>query len=92
MIRQGESFAESLTLTKVFPRLAIKMISAGESGGALERVLNNIADFYDNNVDTKLTILTSAIEPALMVIMGLLIGLIVLAMYLPIFQLAGTIG
>ncbi len=92
MIEQGEGFAESLKLTKVFPRLAIKMISAGESGGALERVLNNIADFYDNSVDTKLTILTSAIEPALMVIMGLLIGLIVLAMYLPIFQLAGTIG
>ncbi|MBW2219988.1 MAG: type II secretion system F family protein [Deltaproteobacteria bacterium] len=92
MIEQGEGFAESLRLTKVFPRLAIKMISAGESGGALERVLNNIADFYDNNVEEKLTVLTSAIEPALMVIMGLLIGLIVLAMYLPIFQLAGTIG
>lgn len=92
MIEEGKSFAESLALTKVFPRLAIKMISAGESGGALERVLNNVADFYDGNVDTKLTVLTSIIEPALMVIMGLLIGLIVLAMYLPIFQLAGTIG
>jgi len=92
MVEQGESFAESLSHTTVFPRLAVKMISAGESSGSLESVLNNIADFYDSSVETKLTVLTSAIEPALMVIMGLLIGLIVLAMYLPIFQLAGTIG
>jgi len=91
-IEQGESFAESLSSTTIFPRLAIKMITAGESSGSLERVLNNTADFYDSGVETKLTVLTSAIEPALMVIMGLLIGFIVLAMYLPIFQLAGTIG
>jgi type IV pilus assembly protein PilC len=68
------------------------MIAAGESSGSLESVLNKTADFYDSSVETKLTVLTSAIEPALMVVMGLLIGLIVLAMYLPIFQLAGTIG
>ena len=68
------------------------MVAAGESSGSLESVLNSIADFYDSSVETKLTVLTSSIEPALMVIMGLLIGLIVLAMYLPIFQLAGTIG
>jgi len=92
MIEQGESFAKSLSHTTIFPRLAVKMIAAGESSGSLESVLNNIADFYDSGVETKLTVLTSAIEPALMVIMGLLIGLIVLAMYLPIFQLAGTIG
>jgi len=92
MIEQGESFADSLSLANIFPRLTIKMIAAGESSGSLERVLNNIADFYDSSVETKLTVLTSAIEPALMVIMGLLIGMIVLAMYLPIFQLAGTIG
>ena len=92
MIEQGESFAESLSSTTIFPRLSIKMIAAGESSGSLETVLNNIADFYDSSVETKLTVLTSAIEPALMVVMGLLIGLIVLAMYLPIFQLAGTIG
>jgi len=91
-IEQGESFAESLSSTTIFPRLAIKMITAGESSGSLERVLDNTADFYDSGVETKLTVLTSAIEPALMVIMGLLIGFIVLAMYLPIFQLAGTIG
>jgi type IV pilus assembly protein PilC len=67
------------------------MVDAGESGGALETVLDDVADFYEMDVDAKLTILTSAIEPALMVVMGLLIGFIVLAMYLPIFQLAGAI-
>ncbi len=91
-LKEGKSFAESLSLGNVFPGLAIRLIEAGEKGGDLEQVLNDIADFYDNDVDTKLTILTSAIEPALMVIMGLLIGFIVLALYLPIFQLAGTIG
>ena len=68
------------------------MIAAGESSGALEQVLNDIADYYESTVDTTLSILTSAIEPALMIIMGLLIGFVVLAMYMPIFQMAGSIG
>jgi type IV pilus assembly protein PilC len=67
------------------------MIAAGESGGELEQVLLDAADFYDDEVDVKLTVISSTIEPALMIIMGLLIGFIVLAMYMPIFQLAGTI-
>ncbi|UCD33497.1 MAG: type II secretion system F family protein [Desulfobacterales bacterium] len=91
-LEEGGSFAESLSLVEMFPNMAVRMIDAGESGGALEQVLNDVADFYDNDVDEKLSIMTSAIEPALMVFMGLLIGLIVLALYLPIFQLAGTIG
>jgi type IV pilus assembly protein PilC len=91
-LEEGGSFAESLSMVETFPNMAVRMIDAGESGGALEQVLNDIADFYDNDVDEKLSIMTSAIEPALMIFMGLLIGLIVLALYLPIFQLAGTIG
>jgi type IV pilus assembly protein PilC len=91
-LEEGGSFAESLSMTETFPNMAIRMVDAGESGGALEQVLNDVADFYDNDVDEKLSIMTSAIEPALMVFMGLMIGLIVLALYLPIFQLAGTIG
>ncbi len=89
-LEEGEDFSESLLKTKVFPSMAVRMISAGESGGALEQVLEDIADFYASNVDIKLSILTSAIEPALMVIMGFIIGFIVLAMYMPIFQLAGA--
>jgi type IV pilus assembly protein PilC len=76
----------------MFPSLAVRMIDAGESAGSLEQVLDDMADFYENDVDNRLGILTSAIEPALMIVMGLLIGFIVLAMYMPIFQMAGTIS
>ncbi len=91
-LEQGGGFSESLSMAKTFPDMAVRMIGAGESGGALEQVLDDVADFYDNDVDAKLSILTSAIEPVLMIFMGLMIGFIVLALYLPIFQLAGTVG
>lgn len=91
-IKKGAGFADSLLTANFFPKLALRMISAGENSGALEQVLNEIADFYENSVDTKLSILTSAIEPALMAIMGLIIGFIVLAIYMPIFQLAAAIS
>ena len=91
-IKKGAGFADSLLTANFFPKLALRMISAGENSGALEQVLNEIADFYENSVDTKLSILTSAVEPALMAIMGLIIGFIVLAIYMPIFQLAAAIS
>jgi len=90
-ITEGLGFSEALEETEAFPHIAIRMIAAGESGGELEQVLIDAADFYDDEVDVKLSLISSAIEPALMIIMGLLIGFIVLAMYMPIFQLAGTI-
>ena len=90
-ITEGSGFSEALEEAESFPHLAIRMIAAGESGGELEQVLIDAADFYDDEVDAKLAIISSTIEPALMIIMGLLIGFIVLAMYMPIFQLAGTI-
>jgi len=90
-IEKGSGFSESLSGIGIFPVLSLKMIEAGESSGALEQVLEEIAEFYEGEVDTKISVLTSSIEPALMVIMGLLIGFIVLAMYMPIFQMAGTI-
>jgi type IV pilus assembly protein PilC len=90
-ITEGMGFSEALEEAESFPHLAIRMIAAGESGGELEQVLIDAADFYDDEVDAKLAIISSTIEPALMIIMGLLIGFIVLAMYMPIFQLAGTI-
>lgn len=91
-LEKGTGFSESLAKTGAFPKLALRMIEAGESSGALEQVLDDIADFYETDVDTRLSILTSSIEPALMVVMGLLIGFIVLAMYMPIFQMASTVG
>ncbi len=90
-IEKGAGFAESLSNTGFFPVLSLKMIEAGESSGSLEQVLEEVAEFYEGDVDTKISVLTSSIEPALMIIMGLLIGFIVLAMYMPIFQMAGTI-
>ena len=91
-IEKGTGFSESLSNTGAFPNLALRMIEAGETGGALEQVLDDIAEFYEDDVDTKISVLTSSIEPALMVVMGLLIGFIVLAMYMPIFQMAGAVG
>ncbi len=90
-IMEGYGFSEALEETGQFPHLAVRMIAAGESGGELEQVLHDAADFYDDEVDVMLAALAAAIEPALMLLMGLLIGFIVLAMYLPIFQLAGTV-
>jgi type IV pilus assembly protein PilC len=90
-ITEGFGFSEALEETGQFPHLAVRMIAAGESGGELEQVLYDAADFYDDEVDVMLAALSAAIEPALMLLMGLLIGFIVLAMYLPIFQLAGTV-
>jgi type IV pilus assembly protein PilC len=90
-IEKGTGFAEAISKTRAFPKLALRMIEAGEKSGALEQVLNDIADFYENEVDARLSILASSVEPALMVIMGSIIGFIVLAMYMPIFQMAGTI-
>jgi type IV pilus assembly protein PilC len=91
-IQQGTGFSESLEKQGLFPVLAVRMIHAGEGGGALEPVLNEIADFYEAEVEAKLNLITTAVEPALMVCMGFIIGFIVLAMYMPIFQLAGTIS
>ncbi len=91
-LEKGAGFSESLSNTETFPTLALSMIEAGESSGSLEYILDEIADFYESNVDMRLSVLTSAIEPALMVMMGLLIGFIVLAMYLPIFQMASAVG
>jgi len=90
-ITEGSGFSEALAATGEFPKLAVRMIAAGESGGELEQVLIDAADFYDDEVEVKLAIISATIEPALMVLMGLMIGFIVLAMYMPIFQLAGTV-
>jgi type IV pilus assembly protein PilC len=71
--------------------MVVQMIEVGENSGALDMMLNKIADFYDEEVDTAVAGLTSLMEPALMVFLGTTIGFVVVAMYLPIFKMAGTI-
>jgi type IV pilus assembly protein PilC len=89
-LSQGKTFAEPLGETKIFPGMVTQMISVGESSGSLDTMLNKIADFYEEEVDTAVTALTSLIEPMLMVFLGVIVGGLVIALYLPIFQLAGA--
>lgn len=83
----GKTLAEPLTKAKVFPPMVTHMISVGETTGALDTMLNKIADFYDDEVDAAVNALTSMMEPMLMVFLGGAVGFIVVAMYLPIFKL-----
>lgn len=91
-IEQGRGFAQAFGEYSTFPDMALRMMAAGEEGGGLEKVLKDIARFFDREVEGKLSILTSTIEPVLMVLMGFIIGFIMLAMYMPIFQMAGALG
>ena len=86
-VSEGKTIAEPLSEAKVFPPMVTQMIAVGESTGALDNMLEKIADFYDDEVDIAVSNLTSMIEPILMVFLGGTIGFIVVAMYLPIFKL-----
>lgn len=86
-IREGERMAEPLKRTGVFPPMVVQMVGIGEETGNLDTMLNKIADFYDQEVDVAVKGLTSMIEPMIMVVMGIVIGCIVLAMFLPMFSL-----
>jgi len=90
-ISEGKTIAEPLEDTGVFPPMVVQMISVGEATGALDAMLNKIADFYDDEVDTAVDALTSLMEPMMMVFLGGAIGFVVIAMYLPIFKMA-TLG
>ncbi len=91
-IREGETIAEPLNRSGVFPPMVIQMISVGESTGALDSMLAKIADFYEEEVDIAVGNLTSLLEPFLMIFLGVVIGGVVISMYLPIFQMASAIG
>lgn len=90
-IREGATLAAALDRPKVFPKLALEMISVGEETGSLENMLRDVAEFYESDLDLRLTQLTTWIEPTLLLVMGLLVGAIVVVMYLPVFQMAGNI-
>jgi type IV pilus assembly protein PilC len=90
-IKEGERISESLKTANVFPPIVVQMIGVGEETGALDAMLFKVADYYDKEVDATVAALASIIEPMLIVFLGVVVGFIVVAMYLPIFSLPGMI-
>lgn len=90
-ISEGRTMADPLAETGVFPPMVVQMIAVGESTGAMDAMLQKIADFYEEEVDAAVAALTAMLEPAMMVILGVLLGGLIIAMYLPIFELAENI-
>jgi type IV pilus assembly protein PilC len=90
-ISEGKTIAQPLSETKVFPAMVVQMIGVGEATGAMDQMLTKIADFYDDEVDAAVAALTSMIEPIMMVFLGAIVGGFLIAMYLPIFSIAGAV-
>jgi type IV pilus assembly protein PilC len=90
-VREGVSLSAALTQTKIFPGLSIDMIEVGESTGALPQMLASVAEFYEDDVNTRMTASLSLIEPAIMIFMGCFVTFVLVALYLPIFSLADTL-
>lgn len=91
-VEEGVSLSVAIDGAKLMPTIALRMLSAGESSGSLEEMLEGISDYFEEELDQRLHLLSTAIEPAIMVIMGVVIGAIIVTMYLPIFKIAGTVG
>jgi len=91
-VREGESFAAALDARKAFPDVAVKMAEVGESTGALQDMLNTVADFYDEEISTTMDRFVTLIEPTLLVVMGIIIASLLLAMYMPLFQLSSVLS
>lgn len=91
-ISEGQNIVDPLNKSKVFPPMVVQMIGVGEATGAMDAMLSKIADFYDDEVDTAVDTMTSMIEPVMIVFLGTVIGGLVVAMYLPVFKMAGAIS
>ncbi len=91
-VREGKRLSQSLESTRVFPELSIEMIEVGESTGALPQMLNSVAEFFEEDVQTSLAAIMSLIEPVILIVMGLVVVVILIALYLPIFSLNGVGG
>ena len=91
-IAEGRSIAEPLSETNIFPPMVVQMIAVGEATGALDAMLAKIADFYDEEVDVAVENMTALLEPFMMVFLGVVVGGMIIAMYLPIFKLASVVG
>jgi type IV pilus assembly protein PilC len=90
-ISEGKDLATPLASTNVFPSMVVQMIGVGEQTGAMDQMLQKIADFYEDEVDVAVAALTSLMEPLMMVFLGGVVGGLIVAMYLPVFELAGNI-
>lgn len=91
MVREGQTLSGSLASTGIFPGLSVDMIEVGESTGALPQMLTSVAEFYEDDVNTRMTAVLSLIEPAIMIFMGVFVAFVLIALYLPIFSLADSI-
>jgi type IV pilus assembly protein PilC len=91
-VREGKGLSASLEQTGVFPELSIEMIEVGESTGALPQMLNSVAEFFEEDVQTSLAAIMSLIEPVILIVMGLVVVVVLIALYLPIFSLNGVAG
>lgn len=91
-VKNGESLAAPLARAGVFPAIVTQMLSVGEETGSLDKMLHKLADFYDDEVETMLKALTSIIEPVMMLVVGAVVGLVVIAMYLPMFDVYNLVG
>ncbi|PYR26625.1 MAG: hypothetical protein DMF92_18060 [Acidobacteria bacterium] len=91
-VREGESFAAALEARKAFPEVAVKMAEVGESTGALQDMLNTVADFYDEEISTNMERFVTLVEPVLLVVMGMVIAGLLLALYMPLFQLSSVLS
>jgi type IV pilus assembly protein PilC len=91
-IAEGKTIADPLKASGVFPPMVVQMISVGEQTGALDSMLAKIADFYDNEVDQAVSNLTTLLEPIMIVFLGVVVGGVIIAMYLPIFKLVSVVG
>jgi len=91
LVREGQSLSGALRITGVFPSLSLDMIEVGESTGALPAMLGSVAEFYEDDVATRVTAALSLIEPVIMIIMGIFVAFVLISLYLPIFSLADSI-
>ncbi|MGE0450193.1 MAG: type II secretion system F family protein [Vicinamibacterales bacterium] len=91
-VREGASFASALEARRVFPDVAVKMAEVGESTGALQDMLNTVADFYDEEISTAMERFVTLVEPVLLVVMGIVIAALLLALYMPLFQLSSVLA
>lgn len=91
-VEEGVSLSVAIDGARLMPSLALRMLSVGESTGSLEEMLESISDYFEEDLDQRLHLLSTAIEPMIMIVMGLVIGAIIVTMYLPVFKIAGTVG
>ncbi|HBA89165.1 MAG TPA: type II secretion system F family protein [Geobacter sp.] len=91
-VEEGSKLSSALESMKLMPPLALRMLSVGETTGSLEEMLGDISDYFEDEIERNLQVLTTAIEPAIMIVMGVIIGGIIITMYLPIFKIASTVS